>query len=220
MDSLLATIKAQDPTEVVRLLEGKNVRLTLTLSSGSTMTGVPVRTETHRGVSTLLMQSVQNNDDIMFLRLDYVTAVMVHGYHDVAPTLSGGAVGRSPKEVAPTRLELKRKIQAFSEQIQKETGAHINLDVSWENLPSPEHDVLLNLRDLATAIQAALARVASDQFGKQALSEVRIFKFTHHEDEYPAIKRDGSVIELSINLVRALPQRLENELNEKLNGVL
>ena len=220
MDSILNAIKAQDPVEIVRLLEGRQVRLTLTFSSGQTVTGVPIRSESQRGAYILLMRSSLNADDIFFVRLDDLTAVQVHGYQNVAPLLTDGAVARSPNEVSPTRLELKRSVQDLSEKIHKETGSSLNLDVEWEKLPASEHDVHLNLRDLTASVRTQLAKVAADELGKRALSEIRVFRISHHDSENPEIKRDGSIIDFRINLARALPARLDNELNDKINGVL
>ena len=220
MSSIIKEIQISDPVEIVKSLEGREARVTLTYFSGAHVSGIVLRTATGRSGTTLLLGSTQNSGDVIFVRLDQVMAVEVHNYQNFAPVLTGGAVARSPSEAAPNRLELKRKIQAMSEELQKKFQNHFNIDVLWDKLPESEHDVMLNLRDLSEAIKSAVERVAADDLGRKALNEIRILRLSHTDDESPSVKRDGSVIDLIYNLKRALPARLGEEVNEQLNSVL
>ena len=196
-------------------------RLTLLLNAAGPVTGWLLDVSPKDDAVLLHAPANLNRqaDDVAYLPLSRIAAVIVHDSAMAAPLLSFGAVPRAPGGPAPSRLGLKRSYAALEGELHKDPEIALTVQVDWDSVPDGD-DALHNLGDLLKAIPAAVRSVARDEEGRTALATLRTLELRHGDKPSPVLSRDARTITVALDLGRALPPSPENFLSEKLGSVL
>jgi len=206
-------------------VKGIRPYLTLMLQSGPPLTGTLLRRnrEQDRGQGnaySLLVPRSQSTDhgEIAVIAESAILGIVFHNAGDFAPFLSGGEVARPFGQLAPSKLELRRKLTEAGLKFQNDLGLSIEPD------PSAFLDVgdaLLNLRDVFESLDRVLSATARDTVGREAMNKIKRVLIVHAPDQAFTVQRaEAGELKLQVDLLRGLPQRLDQTLQDALNSAL
>jgi hypothetical protein len=169
--------------------------LTLHLKSGHCLTGWLLDLEEDRQEEMLLFQVVTGErndraDDIAYLAITAIEILTVHNAADYAHHLSGGVLSQPPGKKAPSRLELKRKAQEWSDTVSRELGKTITYSILWETLKDDDIAALC-LVDTMSESTGILMELMKDSFSKILLGKAVECLLFQCEDEPRAGLKEG-----------------------------
>lgn len=147
--------------------------------------------------------------DVVYLDPHSIDTVTVHDAPRAAYLLTGGKVA-APEPVdagpAPSRLQLKRKLEALKPDVEGRLGAPVVVDISWEGMPETaetNRSLDRTLDDLMSVLQA----LAADELGKEALAR-EIRKIWIGEGQTPGVSRAGDTLVVTVNTKAGATGRL------------
>lgn len=168
----LAALAPQSPRRALEELVARGQRaaaaghdrpvVSLELMSGRSLAGRCVAVAEDGGLSMVLLHTggSERAPQVMQVRLDQVVAV---GYEPVAQP-------QQPTGAAPGRLELTRGLAGVAEEVSRVLGAKLEL-----TLADPADDPGRRaVAALVPALRQALARLAADAMGKEALRALAV----------------------------------------------
>lgn len=208
----------------------KNARplLTLFTAEGATFTGFLIDlADDGRGSAIVFKIETQHSayaNELVYLSLDRVTTVVVHGAERFAPILTDGAVAR-PRDghgkslPAPSPLELRRLVASEQERLKGAGGAELQLEL--ERLPATD-DARANVLELCRAVvETMVARLESeDPMARDAALAITQIRFRQHDGESPGIRRNGATLSLDVDFTRALPGSLATWVSRQIDANL
>ena len=220
-------IKAKSPQEIVRQLADYSMHcepedalpgVTLCLGNGSSFSGqiVALKTDDRTRQETVFLQNLAE-DNISFLPLDNIIAVMLHNASGCAYILTGARPPVQPG-AAITRLELKRVFETLSAGL-KQKGVTLRLEADWTSVPAGD-DVNAFLRSCMTAVGAAVEAIAVDEPGRAAWTAWDAISLVHAEVDAPELTADQRRITLKLNMNKALPSGFQDLIGTHFNKIL
>ncbi|HVE38242.1 MAG TPA: hypothetical protein VNM14_00055 [Planctomycetota bacterium] len=196
-------------------------RVTVFTTTGQSFDGTVVHVQRERDVETVLLHVPDETRpeavDLVYVAADRVAAVQVHDGEWVAPLLTGGEVARVPSELPQSRLQLKREVREIGQRMTKEFDSGIEVD--WDSLPTSDVPNL-NVLDLAKGVETAVRKVLRDKLGKEAMKRVRRILLRHQPGARLTCEKDRDGVLLVLDIDKALPDTLDQVVEERLAGAL
>lgn len=228
-------LKAKSPRNLLRLLAAHSKRVIstssgtlpfvrMTVASGAEFSGWLLDLGSDANSESVVLNPSKFGDqlenELVYVSIDNVLSVHLQNARDFLSLLSDGAIARVLGEVAPTRLALRRSLQEELTRLNVAQKLDLKLLVDFEKL-SERDAVLLNVRDLCTALALALTEINQDKMGHAALVAHSEFRIEPCQGLLEmSVVREGGAVVLKIDLDRALPVELVQTLSKNLSAVL
>ena len=140
-------------------------------------------------------------NELVYLSLESVVAVIVHGAERYADVLTEGGVAKPRSTPAPSQLELKRIALHASEK----TKLAVMLAEGVEAIPAGE-SARGNAAAVLEAIPKALTRLLADELGKKALDGVNTLVLAHTATVEPTITQSKDKLRFAADFESAFPE--------------
>ncbi|MEZ6185403.1 MAG: hypothetical protein R3F62_10385 [Planctomycetota bacterium] len=155
--------------------------MTLGLASGASLRGAPLALTD--GVLTLSVpQTAGRGADLVYLEVARVESLRVHAADEVAHLLTFGAVDLPtppPRDApeAPTRLKLRRAVEALSQRAAHELGLRLELEPEFlEGLLESEAEARRVTAQVSEDVFQALQVLAADPDAQESLAPLAVVR--------------------------------------------
>ncbi|WP_218598301.1 hypothetical protein [Polaribacter sp. NJDZ03] len=207
---------AQTPEEILRSVFKKeeDILIAISLNNGGYVEGIILDfKEDNNHQKSVCMLSQQ--EEISFFNLHNITMITVKQPKKMVVELSKGTISRplSSENEDLTALQLKRWLQSEKSLL----GSHIK-EFDINDISLSEINTRLNIQDVFTALKSAIHQVITDELGKEAWQGVEIIIL--QQADKLGLKYQGETLTISINIDKALPEKLATILEEKLLQIL
>jgi hypothetical protein len=128
--------------------------------------------------------------DALYLDPGHIQAITVHNAGQVAHLLSFGKIKAPPGVPPPTKLELRRKLEALGTAVAEATGAALAFEASLEGVADGEP--MRALLGLAVDASEALKEVARDDLGREGLAKLKRVLVSAAAE--PSVTQSGGVL--------------------------
>jgi len=211
--SFINKFKAKSPAAIIELIfkEKEEVAITLTLKNGTSLEGfiVDVLNEEYQTAVCLRTQNNEvfffNTQDVCLLGIKYPKAMAV--------ALSDGNVSRPiNSNDSISSLELKRWMHK-QEEILK-----VPINLNLDKAVLQEEDVRLNCKDIIASLLEAVALVCSDSMALdiwKTITSITIIRATIFK-----VRKIENILEISVDVKKALPKNLKKFLANKIESTL
>jgi hypothetical protein len=225
-ESVVGKFPARSPKNIVENIvqqhqdsPEKGPLVSLWLRSGAMFQGRLLRMEKDAYQTFCTMSPEQASGDIVYISLQELVSVQVHSALAYSKHLSEGAVARSPYDEPPSKLSLRRSFEGLPAELQDQLKLSMKLDLNWEEFPS-EPDAFYNLDLLRRSLLPALQAIARDSIGREALEKLGCLKLIHRDQKTMSAARESNQLQLFVNLMAALPDELDRELEKRFSEAL
>ena len=157
--------------------------MTFHLRSGQSVKGRILKLELKKQRpqdAILIVQHVESHD-LTYLHPGSVDCLSVHNAAHFVEQLSFGRFEGIPGEPAPRRLELKRRVEVWQQQLSEDLGHPVQLSVDWSTMPT-EGQQLNSLVKTIEELLAALKTIAEDPLGQEALGPLETLHILNGEE--------------------------------------
>ncbi len=213
-DGLSQAAVALAPATLLRLLSdaavaGEPAAVSIYLSGGQVLDGMPVRIGTDHGHEVVVLASAQGGQ-LGYALLASVAAVEVRGAERFQDILTAGRLPQPVTGEPVTRLELRRAYPPSGE---------FPVQVDWAVLPD-SGPLLANLDRLLRGLRETAREVCADELGRNAWARVRTLRVEHSDGVRPSVRRVPDGLSVQADLTAALPRDLAGELRRQFNALL
>jgi hypothetical protein len=171
--------------------------LTFQMRSGRDVKGWLINVGRDEDQGALLVQledaDKRPSDDVAYLDLSSVSAIVVHQAERSADLISFGQI-EGPVGPAPSKLDLKRKLTAAGQPLSDRIKHPIVFDADWNTVPDSE-TALRRIAAAITDLSVVATGIAESSVGAEALQSVQ--KIVLAMGDQPS-KRDGGVVSLAL----------------------
>ncbi|WP_064966627.1 hypothetical protein [Tenacibaculum ovolyticum] len=211
--SYINKFKAKSPAAIIDLIfkEKEEVAITLTLKNGIYLEGfiVDVLKEEYQIAVCLRTQ----NNEVFFFNVQEVCLLGIKYPKQIAVALSDGSVSRPiNSNETISGLELKRWVNKQQEIL------NVPINLSIDKVALQELNVRLNCKDIVNSLLQAVTLVCNDSMALdiwKTITSIIIVQAANFK-----VKKVDNVLAISIDTKKALPEKLENILVEKIESVL
>jgi hypothetical protein len=179
------------------------------LSSGQVLGGVPVRTGEDRGQDVVVLADARTGQ-VGYALLANVIAVEVRAPERVRDVLTGGRLAPPVSGVPVTKLALRREFPPSPE---------FPLHVDWAAVPDSAV-ALANLDRLLRGLREVAGEVRADEVGRRAWAPVRAVSVAHLAGARPMVEAAPDGLAVRADLTAALPRDVAGELRRQVNALL
>ena len=207
---------AQTPEEILRSVFKKeeDILIAISLNNGSYVEGIVLDLkEDNNHNKTVCMLS--QHEEVTFFNTHSIAVITVKQPKKMVVELSKGAISRPLSSVkkALTVLQLKRWLNSEKCLF----GVHIK-EFTIDDVSLGQLNNRLNIQDVFTALKSAIHQIIKDELGKEAWQSVSTI-ILQQADKLD-LKYQGETLTISINIDKALPEKLATILEEKLLQIL
>ena len=215
-NDLARSLVALTPASVIQQLgslttaaEGEPPLLSIHLASGQVLDGALMRVDADRGTDVLVLAD-SGTGRLAYAPLANVAAVELRNPEPFRDVVTGGRLPSPPAGGPVTRLALQREFPSTRE---------FPLHIDWAAVDGS--DLLLgNAARLLRALREAVARVRSDEMGREAWEQVRTLRVEHHAGTGLVIRSTPNGLVVRADLSAALPRALSDEVFRKISALL
>ncbi|MDD5089807.1 MAG: hypothetical protein PHQ23_02725 [Candidatus Wallbacteria bacterium] len=180
-----------------RFTSGEDVEVPLTtlyMKNGHSVTGRVLDLTTEKKQQSLLFHVTGPDPrnpllDVLYIDLSSVEGIVVHNAGSVAHVLSFGNVVLQPGKEPPTKADLKRRAEKYSQEISSLYGVKITYSLVWEDI-TDEQEALLAVGELMGRTTAALSDVALNPILREEIGRVLRAVFFTDGDAFGVSKQD------------------------------
>jgi hypothetical protein len=202
------------PATVLRRLAdsgstGEAAEVSVHLSGGQVLGGLPVRVGTDHGQEVVLMASA-NGGQLGYALLANVVAVEVRDPERFQDILTEGRLPQPATGEPITRLALRRDFSPSE-------GFPVQVD--WAAQPE-SGPAMANLDRLLRGLREIAREVCADEMGRQTWAQVRALHVSHRDGVKLSVQQVPDGLSVQADMTAALPRDLTGELSRQINASL
>jgi hypothetical protein len=186
---------------LIEIAAKRAVDVAIVLHSGARIEGrvLDVRREGVRG--TVLLHTGER-DDVIYVELAAIEAVLVKNASRHVSALSFGAIEDPPLEAAPAKFELDARAQAIAAAF----GGRPALEIVWDGI-EPTEAARRSLAALLEATASAIQQINQDTTGRAQLAQLTHVYFEHGAGA--SVIREGVVLRVISELEKGHQGRVD-----------
>jgi len=215
-----------EPRNIDELIEGLSQQVKEFWKDKDTLPRVHFLTGTGQTISGRLYQikSSSSGKNLMIFDGEHLTYVPLRAIMSVTiekpelliPFLSQGEQAFAEGTEPIGGLVIRRQVEQIQERIKAESQVDLGLVINFDDYPKDDA-VNLNLNLLLEVLTPAIQQICSDSMGQKAMTSVSKLKFCHGERW--SVERQENSIVVTLDLTKALPNRLKEKLVEDINQI-